>query len=132
MSFEEPPEPKSDPEDYSYFPPPSFKGPRIRDEQSVNVFLLTFLAAITATTVPFHTRWYAERNNMLFKKRVKYNARTDGHLRKADDQIFSLIEVKPHARDDHSVRIRMQESAQMAAFISQYNVKSHDPEKDCR
>lgn len=33
--------------------------------QTVNVFLLTLLSAITATTVPFETRWLAERNAMI-------------------------------------------------------------------
>lgn len=108
------------------------EGQLIKDEQTVNVFLLAFLSAITATTVPFHTRWLAERNAMVYEKKVRYVARTDGHLRGATGQTYSLIEVKPRRRKDGDVSIRIQESAQMAAWLTQNRKESHDPYKKCR
>lgn len=67
---------------------------------------------------------------MVFKKNVRYIARTDGHLRNREGQSFSLIEVKPRRREN-DVSIRVQESAQMAAWISQNQIKSHDPGQKC-
>ena len=67
---------------------------------------------------------------MVFKKNVRYIARTDGHLRNRKGQSFSLIEVKPRRRRK-DVSIRVQESAQMAAWISQNKIKSHDPGQKC-
>ena len=54
---------------------------------------------------------------MIFEETVRYVARTDGHLCNKRGQSFSLIEVKPRERGD-DVSIRVQESAQMAAWIS--------------
>jgi hypothetical protein len=108
------------------------RGQPIKDEQTVNVFLLAFLSALTATTVPFHTRWLAERNAMVYQKEVRYVARTDGHLRDEAGRTFSLIEVKPRRRKRIDVSIRMQESAQMAAWLTQNVEESHDPYEDCR
>ena len=122
--------PENDPRDAFYTPEQGPDGRYIRDEQTVNVFLLALLSAITATTVPFDTRWVAERNAMVFRRNVKYEARTDGHLRNMKDQSFSLIEVKPRKRAK-DVSIRVQESAQMAAWISQNNITSHDPNQNC-
>ena len=102
----------------------------IRDEQTVNVFLLVFLSAITAGTAPFHTRWVAERNAMIFKRNVEYVARTDGQLRNDNGRCFSLIEVKPRKRGA-DISIRIQESAQMAAWIAANRVESHDPDSNC-
>lgn len=68
---------------------------------------------------------------MLFKKNVQYIAKTDGHLQSKRRQTFSLIEVKPRKRAG-DVAIRVQESAQIAAWISHNEVKSHDPETNCR
>lgn len=67
---------------------------------------------------------------MLFKKNVQYIAKTDGHLQSKRRQTFSLIEVKPRKRAG-DVAIRVQESAQIAAWISHNEVKSHDPETNC-
>ena len=67
----------------------------------------------------------------MFRKNVRYVARTDWHLRNEHGDCFSLIEVKPRKRAN-DVAIRVQESAQMAAWISHNAIVSHDPEKDCR
>lgn len=54
----------------------------VKDEQTVNVFLLAFLSAITSSIVPFHTRWVAERNKLVYERGGStYNAITDGYLR---------------------------------------------------
>lgn len=108
------------------------KGQPIKDEQTVNVFIIAFLSAITATTVPFHTRWLAERNAMVYQKKVRFVARTDGHLRDRAGHTHSLIEVKPRQRKEGAVAIRMQESAQMAAWLTENGVESHDPHEECR
>ena len=118
----------------SPFPSPivDSQGRLIKDEQTVNVFLIAFLSSITATSVPFHTRWVAERNGLFYQlDDSEYNARTDGHLRDKNGNSRCIIEVKPRKRNS-DVKIRVQESAQMAAWISQSGVKSHDPMKDCR
>ena len=67
---------------------------------------------------------------MVFRKNVWYVARTDGHLRNRKNRSLSLIEVKPRKRVN-DISIRVQESAQMAAWISQENVDFHDPNKSC-
>jgi len=108
------------------------RGQPIKDEQTVNVFLLAFLSAITATTVPFHTRWLAERNAMVYQRKVRYVARTDGYLRDRGGQSYGLIEVKPRLRIDSDASIRIQESAQMAAWLTQKKEESHDPYQECR
>lgn len=118
--------------DNIYTPEYTAEGQLIKDEQTVNVFLLAFLSAITATTVPFHTRWLAERNAMVYEKKVRYVARTDGHLRSSAGQTYSLIEVKPRRRKVDDVLIRIQESAQMAAWLTQDEKESHDPYTKCR
>ena len=106
------------------------RGPFIRDEQTVNVFILALLSAITATTVPFDTRWVAERNTLQFTKNVIYKAKTDGSLRNQKGQSFSLIEVKPRIRGT-DLSIRVQETAQIAAWISHNKIRAHDPDKKC-
>ncbi|KAM0794067.1 hypothetical protein BDR22DRAFT_978061 [Usnea florida] len=119
-----------DPNDEVYAPTPGPGGRYIRDEQTVNVFILALLSTITATTVPFETRWVAERNAMVFRKNVWYVARTDGHLRDRKNRSLSLIEVKPR-KTGNDISIRVQETAQMAAWISQENLDFHDPNKSC-
>ena len=61
---------------------------------------------------------------MIFQKKVRYVARTDGHLCNKRGPGYSLIEVKPRERGD-DVSIRVQESAQMAAWISHIEITSH-------
>ena len=103
----------------------------VKDEQTVNVFLLAFLSALTASSVPFHTRWVAERNTFVYENKVRFVAKTDGHLRDCNGETRSLIEVKSRRRVN-DVQIRVQESAQMAAWIKQTKLNAHDHEKDCK
>ena len=50
-----------------------------------------------------------------------FEARFDGYLRSREsDQITAILEVKPAIRAKQPLKIRMQESAQMAAWISNY------------
>ncbi len=67
---------------------------------------------------------------MIFKKKIRYIARTDGHLRNKRGPSFSLIELKSRKRGD-DVSIRVQESAQMTARISHNKITSHDPNNSC-
>ena len=72
------------------------RGRLLKDEQTANVFLIAFLSSITATSVPFHTRWVAERNGLAFElEGSKYNTRTDGRLRDKGGRSRCIIEVKP-------------------------------------
>ena len=80
--------------------------------------------------VPFGTRWVAERNSFRFHRNVTYTARTDGHLRNQKGQSFSLIEVKPRERVNH-ISIRMQETAQIAAWILDKKIRFYDPDNKC-
>lgn len=55
--------------------------------------------------------------------RKVYEARVDGFLRRhgGNDEIMAIVEVKPCARaSPGQTTIRMQEGAQMAAWISQH------------
>lgn len=119
------------PEDGFFTPGLDPQGQPIKDEQTVNVFLLAFLSALTASSVPFHTCWVAERNTLLYQRTVRYIAKTDGHLRDSNNGSRSIIEVKSRVRADDTM-IRVQESAQMAAWIKQTRLESHDHESDCR
>ena len=99
-----------DPKEGSYTPERGSRGGLIIDKRTVNVFLIALLSAITATTIPFHTRWVAERYATEFRKNVRYVAETDGRLRTKIGQSSDLIEVKPRERET-DVAIRIQETA---------------------
>lgn len=95
----------------------------VRDEQIVNFALLASLDAITVRCAPKGTpMWSPERRGFQVRKGdVKiYEARVDGILKKrGSDEILAIIEVKPCMRDS-TLAIRMQETAQMAAWICQH------------
>ncbi|KAJ5081461.1 hypothetical protein NUU61_009725 [Penicillium alfredii] len=93
--------------------------PQTKDEQIVNIALVDFLNALT-----MHFRsandWSIHR--VAFKAtftHASFEARTDGYLEdsKKDGKARALIEVKPMIRADKIKPIRMQEAAQMAAWI---------------
>ena len=67
---------------------------------------------------------------MIFRKNVEYVAQTDGRLRNNKNRSFGLIEVKPRSRGN-DISIQMQEAAQIAAWISENDVVSHDPSINC-
>ncbi|KAL4945680.1 hypothetical protein BDV06DRAFT_209289 [Aspergillus oleicola] len=98
--------------------------PGASDENLVNALLLSFASAVTITTAGMAAHWSFQRK--AFKVKAKkgakiYEARTDGHLyvaSKANTNMKSsaIIEVKPFPRSS-SNRVRMQETAQVAAWI---------------
>ncbi|KIX04749.1 uncharacterized protein Z518_05619 [Rhinocladiella mackenziei CBS 650.93] len=96
--------------------------PPTNDEQTVNSALVDFLEALTIRHVE-NASWNIERKAFELgdKKDEGYEARVDGLLRRqSDGRVLAILEVKPCVRCHHQVDIRMQESAQMAAWISSY------------
>lgn len=97
---------------------------QISDEQLVNVALLAYLDALLIHFPQLKASWTPERRAFTVKDRGLnkiYEARVDGFLRRRiDDEIIAIIEVKPFVRTVSTDAIRMQEGAQMAAWISQH------------
>jgi len=94
--------------------------PPTKDEQIVNRALVYFLEAVTMRHVE-NADWDIERMafKLADKKDKGYEARVDGLLRRpSDGRVLAILEVKPCVRLHRKVDIRMQESAQMAAWIS--------------
>ncbi|KAL4960373.1 uncharacterized protein BDV14DRAFT_204791 [Aspergillus stella-maris] len=100
--------------------------PRESDENNVNVFSVTFNQAVKITTPGMAAHWSFTR--VAFKVEPKkgakiYEVRTDGHLfienrsgEKTVKKTRVILEVKPFLRSK-SNRVRMQETAQLAAWI---------------
>ncbi|KAI0429810.1 hypothetical protein F5Y09DRAFT_309437 [Xylaria sp. FL1042] len=105
-----------------------FEDPRlfkaIQDEQIVNTALIEYLNALAIHCTQLKANWTLHRIPLIAhdRQRVKtYEARVDGYLkRRRDEKPLAIIEVKPFARSQKKQAIRMQESAQMAAWINQY------------
>ena len=90
--------------------------PRALDEQIVNTALIDFLQAITIH-LPYAAQWTLHRKAF---KLDDWEARVDGYLQQTKTrQVKAIVEAKACIRDTAvSVsRIRMQEGAQMAAWI---------------
>jgi hypothetical protein len=89
--------------------------PEDPDEQIVNTALINFLASITQY-FPCPARWTLKRKAFRVDK---WEARTDGYLTDGSQVIKAIIEVKAAKRHDKKPvsRVRMQEGAQMAAWI---------------
>lgn len=107
------------------------------DEQIVNMALLVFLDAIVIHCPLVKTDWTPERRGFTVKDRRQskvYEARVDGFLRHRirDDEILAIIEVKPYAREGRADAVRMQEGAQVAAWISQHPPPATELTKDGR
>ncbi|KAJ5420187.1 hypothetical protein N7465_002706 [Penicillium sp. CMV-2018d] len=99
----------------------------ISDEQIVNTALLLYLEALLINFGGIQADWTPERRALVVKRhngQKVYEARVDGFLRYQRDRnnpIMAIVEVKPFPRDtDPNDSIRMQESAQMAAWICQH------------
>ena len=108
--------------------------PAVNDEQIVNAALLLFLTAVT-----FHFDvagdWSMHRERFQLGESGKkiFEARVDGYLRsRLDHQVKAIIEVKPFTRTEDLNGIRMQEGAQMAAWISNYPEKKRKPKEQFR
>lgn len=94
--------------------------PPADDEQTVNTALILLLKAVCLTSEGLRSApWALERKAFVLGKPKLYEARTDGHLRyKASDskvRSLAILEVKSGLREE--LEPRMQESAQMAAWI---------------
>ncbi|KAJ5804397.1 uncharacterized protein N7518_000700 [Penicillium psychrosexuale] len=92
--------------------------PRTKDEQIVNTALVDFLNALSMH-FPQASNWTLHRKS--FKavfEHASFEARTDGYLEDTGSgRVRALIEVKPMLRRKKLNPIRMQESAQMVAWI---------------
>src|SRR5262249_45241365 len=99
--------------------------PPTDDEQIVNAALVLFLKAVTMHFVgdvywTFHRKAFRIGNGGK-KNKPGYEARVDGYLcRCSDNKVMAILETKPCVRQSHDHKILMQESAQMAAWISQF------------
>ena len=97
----------------------------IEDEQIVNTALLLFLIAVTIHDPEVKGYWSLSRqqfrvSNQTSGPRAKkvYEAWVDGVLRKrGSNEVKAIVEVKPYLRVPNIVAIRMQEAAQMAAWM---------------
>lgn len=100
----------------------------ISDEQIVNMALLLYLQALLINFRGIGADWTPERRALIVKNKngqKAYEARVDGFLRYQNDAgnpIMAIVEVKPCIRDisPSTDSIRMQEGAQMAAWICQH------------
>ncbi|KAL9093511.1 MAG: hypothetical protein Q9165_003906 [Trypethelium subeluteriae] len=108
------------------------------DEQIVNSALLTFLRCLTGYKRAPNAQWDMTRHRLTFEnipssdtKGFKvYSADTDGLLRAEDGHtVLAIIEVKPYIRQHDRNSIRMQETAQMVAWIREAAQKQHDWKK---
>ena len=105
--------------------------PAIKDEQIVKTALIDFLIALSMNVNALRADWtlhrlslvardYSQRNATAAQKKT-YEARVDGYLENRQGQSpLVIVEVKPFQRSRKPNAIRMQESAQMAAWINNY------------
>lgn len=113
------------PESWEAFFPPT------EDEQIVNAALLLFLNAITLH-FKISAKWSLHRKAFRFgnDNNKIFEARVDGYLLcTADSRIKAIVEVKPYLRSGKSKDIKMQEAAQMTAWISSDPDPMGDPRK---
>jgi hypothetical protein len=89
--------------------------PKAPDEQVVNTALINFLASITQY-FPCPAQWTLKRKAFHIHD---FEARIDGFLMDKRQVTKAIIEVKAAQRHNrhHVSRVRMQEGAQMAAWI---------------
>jgi hypothetical protein len=105
--------------------------PAADDEQIVNSALVLFLNAVVIHFVR-KADWTLHRKIFRIGKSNKRNkegfeARVDGFLRRHfDDKVMAIVETKACVREAKEADIQMQETAQMAAWISTFpeNVES--------
>ena len=99
----------------------------------MNVALVDFLNAVRWFFVR-DSDWSFERKAFQIgnkKSGQGFEARVDGLLRRvSDNNILAIVEVKPCVRLNQATNIRMQESAQMAAWISDFPDNCINPDSD--
>lgn len=99
----------------------------IEDEQTVSMALISLLAATTIHDTHVSGDWSLDRKAFFvstkeatgLEKRI-YEARVDGVFRTPSKEVKAIAEVKPYLRHSKINAIRMQETAQMAAWICTY------------
>jgi hypothetical protein len=105
--------------------------PAVKDEQIVNTALILFLTAVTMHfDIP--ADWSLHRERFVFGESGTklFEARVDGYLwSRRNRQKKAIIEVKPVARTSNLDAIRMQEAAQMAAWICSSPDKDPKPKQ---
>ncbi|KAI1287145.1 hypothetical protein F5Y03DRAFT_405770 [Xylaria venustula] len=112
------------PEDHPspFLDPPMLKD--IEDEQIVNTALIDYLNALAIHCKDLEADWTLHRLGFIARNnegKKSYEARVDGYLKSRNSgQPLVIVEVKPCSRKGNQNQIRMQESAQMAAWISHY------------
>ncbi|KAI9691050.1 MAG: hypothetical protein M1822_008670 [Bathelium mastoideum] len=93
----------------------------VEDEQIVNTCLLLFLHAISVhvQVQGLGSKWTLHRRSFRVQSGPEkvFEARVDGYLLMSDGTAGAVIEVKPFLRTRQGDAIRMQEAAQLAAWI---------------
>ncbi|KAF4989250.1 hypothetical protein F66182_16659, partial [Fusarium sp. NRRL 66182] len=92
--------------------------PPTKDEQIVNTALIVLLNALTIHLDSFSSKWTLHRKAFIATfGEAAFEARTDGYLNNRQGKPSVIVEVKPVMRSTKLSAIRMQESAQMIAWI---------------
>ncbi|KAI1421868.1 hypothetical protein F5Y12DRAFT_664252 [Xylaria sp. FL1777] len=116
--------PSTPPGQRDTYHPPGARFGAIEDEQIVNTALIEYLNALAIHYPKLEADWTLHRLPLTARNNAgqkTYEARTDGYLkRRSDGAPLVILEVKPHRRTPKKNETRMQEAAQMAAWISQY------------
>ncbi|OCK89316.1 uncharacterized protein K441DRAFT_619673 [Cenococcum geophilum 1.58] len=95
-----------------------------KDEQIVNIALISFLHALTTCHEDVRAYWGIDRK--LFHFSDLFEARTDGLLKIGrEESPLAILEVKPHVRTTNIKQVQMQESAQMASWIYDHQNIGH-------
>ncbi|KAI0435027.1 hypothetical protein F5Y09DRAFT_158661 [Xylaria sp. FL1042] len=107
----------------TYYPPGANSG-AVVDEQIVNTALIEYLNALAIHYPELEADWTLHRLPLIAQNGDRgktYEARIDGYLRRRDDGMpLVILEVKPYQRSWKRDEVRMQEGAQMAAWINRY------------
>jgi hypothetical protein len=94
----------------------------IEDEQIVNTALILYLNSLLIYCPNIKADWTLHRYPLISKNHQgdkSYEARVDGFLKRQEDGApLIIVEVKPYYRRKKPVETRMQEGAQMAAWIN--------------
>ncbi|KAH8821811.1 hypothetical protein F5884DRAFT_746101 [Xylogone sp. PMI_703] len=92
--------------------------PRTKDEQIVTLFLITLLTALSIHFDIFKF-WTPHRKAFVVSfLNSLFEARVDGYLE--DDttgEALAIIEVKPYVRKAEDIQVRVQEAAQIVAWL---------------
>ncbi|KAF3407258.1 hypothetical protein DPV78_000580 [Talaromyces pinophilus] len=92
--------------------------PPTKDEQIVNTALIVLLNVLTIHLESFSSKWTLHRKTFIAAfGDAEFEARTDGYLNDHRDNPSIIVEVKPVMRSTKLSAIRMQENAQMVAWI---------------